>query len=149
MNTLPTQNELVTFNTGEFAGKWLARVKNTENGRRWIQQFRDKNRKLKVTIYGRSPDRRSRCVDTKSRYYSNYHKPAIAETIVLYAERNTRRCEDVKVNEYMSFRKDYDTTYRVKKVWTEDNVKFLVAECYDSALIAKWSEKNQLWIKLK
>jgi hypothetical protein len=149
MNTLPTQTELVTFNTGEVAGKWFARVKNTENGRLWIQRFREKNRTLKVTIYGRSPNRKSRCTDAKRRYYPNFHSASIAETIVVYTERNARRCEDIKVNEYITFTHRWETTYKVSKVWTEDNVKFLVAECYDSAVIARWSDNKKIWVEMK
>lgn len=91
MNTLSPQKELVIFNPGtpEFTGKWFARIKNTENGRQWIKRFREKNREFKVTSYGRSPNRRSRCVDTKSRYYPNYHKPVIADTIVIYLDKNS------------------------------------------------------------
>jgi len=91
MNTLPTQKELVTFNNSAVAGNWFARVKNTENGRQWIERFREKNRKLKVTLYGRSPDRKSRCRAFESRYYPNYHRPSIAETIVVYIEKKENR----------------------------------------------------------
>jgi hypothetical protein len=146
MNTLPTQTELVSFNTGEVAGKWFARIRNTENGRLWIQRFRDKNKTLKVTTYGRSPDRRSRCVDANFRWYPNFHSAKISETIVMYVERNTRRCKDVKVGEYMIFRNEWETFYTVKNIWTENDVKFLVAKSYDSRVVATWSDKKKLWV---
>lgn len=87
MNALSPQTELVVFNTGEVAGKWFARIQNTENGRQWIKRFREKNRKFKVILYGRSPNRRSRCVDANMRWYPNNHSIKISDTIVVYIER--------------------------------------------------------------
>ncbi len=89
MNALSPQTELVVFNTGKVSGKWFARIKNTINGRQWIKRFRERNREFKVTSYGRSPNRRSRCVDANRYYYPNYHSPTIADTIVVYIERKT------------------------------------------------------------
>ena len=152
MKALPKQTELVKFNNGEFDGHWFARVKNTENGWRWINNFRQKNRKLKVTLYGRSPNRRSRCVNSKSRYYANYHKPSIAETIVVYIDKKPRRNKDIKVSERIDFNnRGYHQSFQVRKVWYDNGTKFLTADSYSfgERIFAKWSDKRQMWIELK
>ena len=144
MNALPKQTELVAFNSKEFAGNWFARVKNTENGRQWIKRFREKNRKLKVTLYGRSPNRKSRCVEANVRYYANRHIASIAETIVVYIEKNARRDKKIKVNEHITI---YDNYYNVHKVWSEHGNKYLTAfSRYVGYITLRWSDKKDMWV---
>lgn len=145
MYALPKQNELVVFNTGKSAGKWFARVKNNENGFNWIKRFREKNRQLIVTLYGRSPNRKSRCREAMAHYYPNYHKPSIAETIVVYVEKNSRKNKNIKTDEHITIDDNY---YNVHKVWVEKGTSYLLAfSRYVGYITLTWSDKRQMWVK--
>jgi hypothetical protein len=100
MKVLPKQTELVMFNDGTFRfgrekSHWFAMVLNNENGRKWIKNFRQKNRHLKVSIYNRHSDRR-KAFELMGRDYDNSYAAhnipqKFAERFALYIEEKETR----------------------------------------------------------
>jgi len=107
---LPKQTELVMFNNGQvkfggYKSHWFALVLNTENGRRWVENFRKKNRHLKVKIYNRHSDRRKafRLMgrDYDHSYAAHNIPRAFAERMAVYIEKNNLKNKKVKVDEHI------------------------------------------------
>lgn len=152
MLVLKEQTELVMFNDGKIktGGRkpnWFAVVKNTENGREWIKNFREKNRHLKVTLYGRDTNRLEKCRKFNVHYRQNGIRPYISDRIAVYVEKNPRRNSNVKVGERILFG---DFLCTVRKVWSDSGDKYLVADSFwdGHRFFAKWSNEKQIWKKV-
>ena len=153
MLQLPKQTELVMFNNGQvqFGGHkshWFALVLNTENGRKWLENFRKKNRHLKVTVFNRHSDRRKafklmgRDYD---RSYAAHNIPRkFAERMAVYIERKSQYDKKLKVNERLVMKDNY---YYVSKMWYDSGVKYLTADSsWVGRIFAKWSDEKQKWV---
>jgi hypothetical protein len=99
MLQLPKQTELVMFNNGQvkFGGQksnWFAMVLNNENGRKWISNFRKKNRHLSVKVYNRHSDRRLAYKLMGKNYDTSYEAHNVtknaAEKFAVYIYPKTR-----------------------------------------------------------
>lgn len=152
MLVLKEQTELVMFNDGKIktGGRkpnWFAIVKNNENGREWIKRFREKNKHLKVTLYGRDTNRVEKCKRFKVHYRQNGIRPYISDRIAVYVEKNNRRNLNVKVDEYIKFS---DGSYNIHKIWYDGGTKYLKAfSRWYGEVFAKWSDEKQGWRRIR
>jgi len=96
MLQLPKQTELVVFNNGTLPHNphWFAMVLNTENGRKWLENFRKKNRHLSVKVYHRHSNRRLAFEQMGRDYDHSYAAHNItrkfAEKLALYLYKKER-----------------------------------------------------------
>ena len=106
------QTSLVEFNKGGYEAQWFAVVKNTEAGRKWIENLRKKNPHLKVWPRGRHSDRRLAYKTLGRNYDKSYPEHTIplrvAErlAVYLYKKPTDKYCplvhawEDIYVRKY-------------------------------------------------
>lgn len=152
MLQLPKQTELVMFNNGQvkFGGHkshWFALVLNNENGQKWLDNFRKKNRHLTVKVYNRHSDRRKAFNEMGRDYDNSYAAHNIprkfAERMAVYIERNNKRNRGIKKGEYFSTHSGNEMVY---KVWTDKGEKYLTT-AWDN--FYRWNTTKLIWERVQ
>ena len=141
---------------------WYAMVKNTQQGRSWVKEFKEKNPHLKVTLRGRHHDRKfvSELADKRYRSGTQNDVPLMyAERLAVYTNPNTRKNYNIKAGDCFDTFKSKGFEFYGLKV-TSCNGDYCTADSrnvfdaklksfYESigrtSVILKWSDTKQIW----
>lgn len=152
MLQLPKQTELVMFNNGQvkFGGQkshWFALVLNNENGQKWLENFRKKNRHLIVKVYNRHSNRRKAFELMGRNYDRSYAAHNIprkfAERMALYIEKTNKNDRDINPGEHFVNRNGWEN---IDKVWYDQGEKYLLTRWSN---LYRWSVKDSIWKKIR